>query len=87
MRRYPVKRLSAEQKMEAIEAYIKKNTSPLTCSKCKATSGLLEDKNFGTYTDKVDHLDIFCLDCLKKSLLKDLPTLRETYSEMHPEEL
>lgn len=82
-----MKRLSLKQKEDAIEAYIKKNTSPLTCSICDTTEDLLEDKLFGTYTAKADHLDIFCLNCLKKSLLKDLPTLRETYSEMHPEEL
>jgi len=74
-------KLSKEEKEKAIKLYIKHNTKPLTCSKCKTSENLIEDKNFGTYTDKADHQDIFCPKCLHKSLLKDKPTLLQTYEE------
>jgi len=81
-----MKRLTPEQKEQAIKAYIKHNTKPITCSKCKTAENLIEDINYGSYTDKAEHQDIFCQKCLHKSLLKDRGTLVQTFIEHYQKE-
>jgi hypothetical protein len=77
-------KFTKELKETCIKEYIKKNTVSLKCSTCKSTSNLLKDLNYWVLENKLNQ-DIFCSDCLAKSLSKDKIALEEVYCELYPE--